>query len=223
LAWIALAVPAFPLLRRRRALTALLTASFVAANVAGIVISWQFDGEERELAARIRHIGTASDAELWRGFTNNFSIDQPGFVREQALELAVRHLGPFNAFAGADVAPPVVATATGLPAPFAVPDVQPRILAVAFDKPVYRWGDLMHVSVVTTANAGAVEATLIAAVPLSSALRLHESSYGVFSGLVRIPFPPPLIRMPALPLTVDVRAIGGAGTFATRRIALELQ
>jgi hypothetical protein len=224
LAWIGLAVVAFPMLRERRALAALLSASFLAANVAGVVISWQFDGEERELAARIRHIDTASDAELWRGFTNDFSIDQPGFVRAQARALAQRHLGPFNALsAGSDAAPPATGTFEALPEPFAVPEVQPRILAVAFDKPAYRWGDLMHVRVVTTANVGAVEATLVAAVPLSPPLRLYESTYGKFSGLVRVPFPPPLVRMPALPIAVVVRAIGGEGTFATRRIALELQ
>jgi len=224
LAWIALIVVAFPLLRRRGALTALLSVSFLAANVAGVVISWQFDGEERELAAHIRHIEGASDAELWRGFTNNFSVDQPGFVRAQARELAQRHLGPFNALsAGSDTLPPVPGATVALPEPFAVPEVQPRILAVALDKPAYRWGDLIHVSVVTTANVGAVEATLVAAVPLSPPLRLYESTYGRFSGLVRVPFPPPLVRMPALPIAVVVRAIGGEGTSATRRTALELQ
>jgi hypothetical protein len=222
LAWIALGVLAFPVLRERRALTAFLAASFVAANVAGIVISWQFDGEERELAAHIRHVDTASDAELWRGFTNDYGVDQPAFVRAQTRELALRHLGPFNAFAGADVVPPVAAAPAGLPEPFAVPEVQPRILAVAFDKTAYRWGDLMHVSVVTTANVGAVEATLTAGVPLSPPLRLQESTYGKFAGLVRIPFPPPLIAMPPLTLAVDVRAIGGEGTFATRRVAFDL-
>ena len=224
LAWIALIVVAFPLLRRRGALTALLSVSFLAANVAGVVISWQFDGEERELAAHIRHIEGASDAELWRGFTNNFSVDQPGFVRAQARELAQRHLGPFNALsAGSDTLPPVPGATVALPEPFAVPEVQPRILAVALDKPAYRWGDLIHVSVVTTANVGAVEATLVAAVPLSPPLRLYESTYGRFSGLVRVPFPPPLVRMPALPIAVVVRAIGGEGTSATRQTALELQ
>ncbi len=224
LAWIALGVLAFPLLRERRALTALLTASFVAANVAGVVISWQFAGEERELAARIRHIDTASDAELWRGFTNNYSVDQPAFVREQARELALRHLGPFNALsAGRDELPPEPGSFAPLPEPFAVPEEQPRILAVAFDRPAYHWGDLIHVRVVTTANVGAVEATLIAGIPLAPPLRLHESIYGKFSGLVRIPFPPPLIRLPATSLAVEIRALGGDGTFATQRRAFDLQ
>jgi hypothetical protein len=224
LAWIALAVVAYPLLRERRFVTGVLTASFLAANAAGVVISWQFYGEERELEARIRHIDTAQDAELWRGFTNNYGVDQPAFVREQTRQLAMRHLGPFNALsAGSDVLPPPAGRFAPLPEPFAVPETQPRILAVAFDQSAYRWGDLMHVRVVTTANVGAVEATLIAGIPLSPPLRLHESTYGKFSGLVRIPFPPPLVRMPATSLAVEIRAIGGEGTFATQRRAFDLQ
>lgn len=224
LAWIALAVVAYPMLRERRVVTGLLAASFVAANVAGIVISWQFDGEERELEAHVRHIESAQDAELWRGFTNNFSIDQPAFVRDQARRLALRHLGPFNALsAGHDEVPPATSPFAPLPEPFAVPEMQPRILAVAFDRPAYHWGDLIHVRVVTTANVGAVEATLIVGIPLSRSLRLRESNYGKFSGLVRIPFTPPLLHMPATSLTLEIRALGGAGTFATRRQAFDLR
>jgi hypothetical protein len=224
LAWIAVAMLGWDTLRPRRGLVAAGVVLFAAANVAGAIVSWQIGGEERDLAQRIHHTATASDAELRRAFTDNYSVDQPGFIRRQVSELQRLHLGPFNArSASAAGVAPHPAPSPNLPQPLVVPEVQPRILAVAFDRPAYRWGDLMHISVVTTTNTAVVEVKPLANLPFTSPIRLHETTNGTFFGLVRIPFGPPLVHLPTLPFVVDVTALGGEGKTATRRVTFDLR
>jgi hypothetical protein len=224
LAWIAVVVLGYETLRTNRALLAAGAACFVAANVAGTIVSWQIGGEERGVANRIRYIDTATDAELRRAFTDNYSVDQPGFIRRQVAELRRLHLGPFNdASIGSAGPPPAPEPAPHLPQPLIVPEVQPRILGVAFDRASYRWGDLMHIHVVTTTNTAVVEVTPLANLPFTGPIRLHETVYGSFAGLVRIPFGPPLVRLPTLPFVVDVTALGGEGKTATRRFTFALR
>jgi hypothetical protein len=81
----------------------------------------------------------------------------------------------------------------------------------------------MHISVVTTTNTAVVEVKPLANLPFTSPIRLHEITYGKFFGLVRIPFGPPLVHLGPVPFDVDVTALGGEGTSATRRVGFELR
>ncbi len=191
-------------------------------NVVGLVVSWQIGGEERALSADVRHVDTVGDAELRRAFTNNWRVDQPGFIRAQVHELQRERLGPFHASAdGASPAQPSQPAPTTV-RPIVVATAQPTILAVAFDRATYTWGDLVHVAVVTTTNTGAVEITPFANLPVRLPFRLHETALGTFAGLLRIPFGPPGTALPPQRLVVNVRALGADGTFATRTIALPI-
>jgi MFS family permease len=224
LAWIAAAMLGFERLRSSRVLAAACAACFVAANVAGTIVSWQIGGEERSIANRIRYIDTASDAELRRSYTDNYSLDQPGFIRRQVADLRRLHLGPFDAASIGNAGPPPAPEPSPvLPQPLIVPEVQPRILGVAFDRSSYAWGDLMHIHVVTTTNTAVVEVTPLANLPFTGPIRLHETVYGAFAGLVRIPFAPPLVRLPVLPFEVRITALGGEGKTATRVVTFELR
>jgi hypothetical protein len=224
LAWIAVIVLTWEMLRVQRAAILAGAAFFIAANVAGTIVSWQIAGEERDTANRIVHIGTATDAELRRAFTDNYSIDQPGYIRRQVAQLQRLHLGPFNGspWQLAEAAP-VPAPSPHLPAPLIVPEVQPRILGVAFDRTSYRWGDLMHITVATTTNTAVVEVRPLANVPFTFPIRLHMRVWGRFAGLVRIPFGPPHVHLPTLPFVVEVTALGGEGKTATKRETFELR
>lgn len=224
LAWIATAMLGFERLRTNRALLVAGAVFFAAANVAGTIVSWQIGGEERSIANRIRYIDGATDAELRRSYTDNYSLDQPGFIRRQVAALQRLHLGPFDA-ASIDSAgpPPAPEPSPVLPQPLIVPEVQPRILGVAFDRSSYAWGDLMHIHVVTTTNTAVVEVTPLANLPFTGPIRLHETVYGAFAGLVRIPFAPPLLHLPALPFEVRITALGGEGKTATRTITFALR
>lgn len=222
LGWIALAGRA-SLVRIPRFVVVIGAVLFAVTNLAGIFVSWQIAGEERDLAARIRHIDAASDVELRRAFTNNYRLDQPGFIRAETRELEALQLGPFHSPAadGGQPTPPT-ARATPLPRPVVVATAQPQILAVAIEAPPYRWGELLHVRVVTTTNTGAVEVTPFANLPVRLPFRLHETALGEFSGLLRIPFGPPDWQPPRLPFVVTVTAIGAEGRTATRRLSFEL-
>jgi hypothetical protein len=223
LGWIAVGVLGWSTLRSHRALRAAVAALFIAANVAGTIVSWQIGGEARDLAERIRHVASASDPELRRAFTDNYSVDQPGYIRRQVHDLETRDLGPFRTPLAPGEATPQPAPSPHLPEPLVVPEMQPRILGVAFDKPAYRWGDLMHITVVTTTNTAVVEITPLANLPFTGPIRLHMVVFGKFFGLVRIPFGPPLVQLPTLPFVVDVTALGGEGTTATRRLTFALR
>jgi hypothetical protein len=222
LGWIALAGRASALGRIPRPVVVAAAALFAVTNLAGVFVSWQIAGEQRDLAARIRHVDAASDAELRRAFTNNYRLDQPGFIRAQTRELEALRLGPFRS--PAVDAGPLAPAALGstLPRAVVVATAQPQILAVAIEEPPYRWGELLHVRVVTTTNTGAVEVTPFANLPVRLPFRLHQTSLGEFSGLLRIPFGPPGWRSPRLPFVVTVTAIGAEGRTATRRLTFEL-
>jgi hypothetical protein len=224
LAWVALVARASAIARIPRAIIVAGAVLFVVTNLVGVVVSWQIAGEERDLAARVRNIDAMSDAELRRAFTANYRIDQPGFIRAQVRALAQRGLGPFRE------APPAASITSSegtwkpqLPQPVVVSPVQPEILAVAFDRPFYHWGDLVQLRVVTTTNTAAVEVTPFANLPVRLPFRLHQTALGEFSGVLRIPFGPPGWTPPRLPFVVEVRALGGEGRTAERRLTLELR
>ena len=223
LGWIALVGRASALVRIPRFVVIAAAALFAVTNVTGLFVSWQIAGEERDLSVRIQNIDVASDAELRRAFTNNYRLDQPGFIRAQTRELKALSLGPFRSPAAGEGRPAAPATyVAALPRPVVVATAQPQILAVAFEAPPYRWGELLHVRVVTTTNTGAVEVTPFADLPVRLPFRLHETSLGQFSGLLRIPFGPPGWRPPRLPFVVTVTAIGAEGRTVTRRLSFEL-
>jgi hypothetical protein len=222
-AWIALLAVAGDLWRISR--TAVVAGGVVVglANVVGVVVSWQIGGEERALRADLAHVDTVGDAELRRAFTNNWRVDQPGFIRDQVHQLQRERLGPFRSSIDTATPPaPAPADATSGVRPQVVATAQPTILAAGFDGAAYAWGDLVHVAVITTTNTVAVEITPFANLPVRLPFRLHETALGTFEGLLRIPFGPPGIALPPQTFVVNVRALGADGAFATRTLVLPI-
>jgi hypothetical protein len=223
-AWIAVLAIAVAGGRMTRPAAVVGGVALALTNVVGLIVSWQIGGEERALRADLSHVDTVADAELRRAFTNNWRVDQPGFIRTQVHQLQRERLGPFRA--SGDIAP-LPAPLPSLPAattavPIVVATAQPTILAVGFDRAGYAWGDLVRVAVVTTTNTGAVELTPFANLPVRLPFRLHETALGTFEGLLRIPFGPPGITLPPQRLVVNVRAMCANGAFATRTVVLPI-
>ena len=80
-----------------------------------------------------------------------------------------------------------------------------QIVAVCFDRPAYRWGDLARIVVVTSADTSLVEMRVV-----SYGRALTRRRPGVFEGVYRMPFLPPLLDR--LHIALPFRFIARAGT-----------
>ena len=67
-------------------------------------------------------------------------------------------------------------------------DGRAKIVAVCFDRRVYKWGDLARVAVVTSTETSLVEMRVV-----SYGRALTRRRPGLFEGVYRMPFLPPLL------------------------------
>jgi len=116
----------------------------------------------------------------------------PMMQRRQALALIAVAASPFvprATAAAAETAQVIFGGAVPkIGAPFRPKKAPPAIDAIWFSHPVYAWGDLLRVAVVTTTNVAVVEMRVG-----SYGRALTKKTFGQFDGVYRVPFMPPLL------------------------------
>lgn len=92
-----------------------------------------------------------------------------------------------------------------------------EIVAVCFDRPDYKWGDLARVTVVASAGTSLVEMRVV-----SYGRALTRRRQGLFEGVYRMPFLPPLLdRLHIeLPFRFIARADAGPSAELSRAVSL---